>query len=232
MKIIVGIAVATAAVAGAAFLLKKGADACKKANECCKEAEEKESHLADVADLKASHEKAEKNRAITEEQDADDAARKAEIEQERAEALKSAREDVDNIVKSISDATKQLGTVLKTETATCREEFNKMLDAIKSCSASAEKAATPAETPVEETDFKDTAEPADFIAPCDADIDAPGDEPTEDESVLEPAIEPVAEPVIEPDEVQSTMGTPTVESAVYQTSEPDPDQLSGDDIEG
>lgn len=216
MKIIVGIAVATAAIAGAAFLLKKGVDACKKANECCKEAEEKESHLADVADLKASHEKAEKNRAITEEQDADDAARKAEIEQERAEALKSAREDVDNIVKSISDATKQLGTVLKTETATCREEFNKMLDAIKSCAESAEKAATSAETPAEETDNAAEPDVEDDV------IDAPGDEPTEDELSIKPNIEP--------DEVQSTMGTPTVESDVYQT--PDPDQLSGDDIEG
>ena len=230
MKIIVGIAVATAAVAGAAFLLKKGVDACKKANERCEEAEEKESHLADVADLKASHEKAEKNRAITEEQDADDAARKAEIEQERAEALKSAREDVDNIVKSISDATKQLGTVLKTETATCREEFNKMLDAIKSCAESAEKAATSAETPVEETDSAAEPEPDSTVE--DADIDAPGEEPTEDELSIEPVAEPVAEPVIEPDEVQSTMGTPTVESAVYQASELDPDQLSGDDIEG
>lgn len=229
MKIIVGIAIATAAVAGAAFLLKKGVDACKKANECCKEAEEKESHLADVTDLKASHEKAEKNRAITEEQDADDAARKADIEQERAEALKSAREDVDNIVKSISDATKQLGTVLKTETATCREEFNKMLDAIKSCAESAEKAATSAETPVEETD--NAAESADSTVEDDG-IDAPGDEPTEDELSIEPVAEPVIEPAIEPDEVQSTMGTPTVESNVYQASELDPDQLSGDDIEG
>lgn len=228
MKIIVGIAVATAAIAGAAFLLKKGADACKKANERCEEAEEKESHLADTADLKASHEKAEKNRAITEEQDADDAARKVEIEQERAEALKSAREDVDNIVKSISDATKQLGTVLKTETATCREEFNKMLDAIKSCAESAEKAATSAETPAEEAD--NVAEPDSIVE--DDGIDAPGDEPTEDELIMEPVTEPVVEPVIEPDEVQSTMGTPTVESNVYQASELDPDQLSGDDIEG